>query len=106
MKKKQKKNTKSCSTDNLKQLNNDFSSLTKNPLSLPSSTLSPVADGRAGPTPHLGSAGELTLVCRHMRVGVLTNSASIQAQIQGSKVAHASIYPIYELLGPVKGLVL
>ena len=36
-------------------------------------------------------------------LGGLTNSASTQAQIQGSELAHPNIYPIYELLEFMKG---
>ena len=40
------------------------------------------------------------------RAGGLTNSATIQAQIQGSELAHPNIYPIIELLEHVKEPVL
>ena len=36
----------------------------------------------------------------------MTNSATTQALIQGFVLAHPNIYPIYELLACVKGLVL
>ena len=44
--------------------------------------------------------------CGCRRAGRLTNSATIQAQIQGFELAHPNIYPIYELLECMKGLVL
>ena len=34
---------------------------------------------------------------------MVTNSTTTQAQIQGYKLAHPNIYPIYELLEQVKG---
>lgn len=47
----------------------------------------------AGPTLCLGSLVELALVHRPSRAGVLTNSATTQAEIQGFKLAHSKIYP-------------
>ena len=57
--------------------------------------------GRGG-----SSAGELVRCCGYKKVGGLINSATFQAQIQGFELAHPNIYPIYELLECVKGLVL
>lgn len=44
--------------------------------------------------------------CGCRRAGGLANLASTQAQIQGPELAHTNIYPMYELLECVKGLVL
>jgi hypothetical protein len=43
---------------------------------------------------------------RYRRAGRLINSATTQAKIQGFKLAHPNIYPICELLKPMKGTVL
>lgn len=69
---------------------------------------------RTCPTFHQGSVGEMTpplkqwgsdwLGCR--RVDGLTNSDTTQVQIQGFELVHAYIFPIYELLEYMKGLVL
>lgn len=56
--------------------------------------------------PRQGSAGELTLVVLIRDSQGLTNSATAQAQIQGSELAHPKIYIICEHLGCVKGPVL
>jgi len=56
--------------------------------------------------PRQGSAGELTLVVLIRDSQGLTNSATSQAQIQGSELAHPKIYIICEQLGQVKGSVL
>jgi hypothetical protein len=41
--------------------------------------------------------------CGYRRASRLTNSATIQAQIQGFELAHPNIYSIYELLKHLKG---
>ena len=45
-------------------------------------------------------------LCGFWRAGRVTNSAPTQARIQGFELAHLKIYPIYELLEHVKGLIL
>jgi hypothetical protein len=40
------------------------------------------------------------------RVSRQTNSVASQAQIQGFELAHPNIYPVYDLLECMKGLVL
>jgi hypothetical protein len=51
-------------------------------------------------------AGELALVVWYRRAGGLTNSATIQAQIQGFELAQPNISPIYQPLEHMKGFVL
>ena len=61
----------------------------------------------AGPTPSLGSAGELVLMGRAWEAVGLTNSASTQAlSIQSFEMVHPNSYPICELPELMKGLVL
>jgi hypothetical protein len=74
--------------------------------------LAPVAWARerASPAPsRLLQTGEQLappLAWQSGRAGRLNNSAITQAQIQGFELAHLNIYPIYELLEHMKGLVL
>lgn len=63
-------------------------------------TLSPAAGGRAGLCGE--GASKLALVVWLWESDELTNSATTQAQIQGSELAHPNIYIISELLEHVK----
>lgn len=56
--------------------------------------------------PCLVSIVELALLGHRRDGGADQHTVSTQVQIQGSELAHLNMYPIYELLGYVKGSVL
>jgi len=59
-----------------------------------------------GWAPLSGTDGELVSVAWRQKAGRLTNSATIQDQIQDHELAHPNIYPICELLEHMRGPVL
>lgn len=61
--------------------------------------------GRACPVP-CWLLHWVSLLGQCWRAGGLNSSATTQAQIQGSELAHPNIYPVYALLERVKGPVL
>jgi hypothetical protein len=65
-----------------------------------------IVDRRAVPVPCLGKVGELALAAQEEENWWDDHSATTQAQIQGSELAHPNTYPINELLDLVKGTVL